>query len=63
MGLFCIWHDYRYWAIILFDTIPNPAYDLEAKVMDLEIYGKVLCQTFQDLLTCKSLYGFTLYLA
>ena len=30
----------------LFGTIPTPAYDLEVKVTDLEIYVKVLCQSF-----------------
>ena len=41
MELLYIWHDYRYWSNILFSTIPTPAYDLEVKVTDLEIYVKV----------------------
>ena len=45
MDLLYIWHDYKYWSKILFDTISTPAYDLEAKLMDLEIYVKVLHQT------------------
>ena len=46
MELLCIWHDYRNWSKILFGTIPTPAYDLEVKVTDLEIYVKVLRQSF-----------------
>ena len=46
MDLLYIWHDYRYWSKILFDIIPTPAYDLEVKVTDLEIYVKVLHQSF-----------------
>ena len=42
MELLYIWHDYRYWSKNLFGTIPTPAYDLEVKVTDLEIYVKVL---------------------
>ena len=42
MELLYIWHDYRYWSKILFDTIPTLAYDLEVKVTDLEIFVKVL---------------------
>ena len=42
MGIFCIWHDYRYCSKILFGTIPTPAYDLKVMVTDLEIYVKVL---------------------
>ena len=38
--------DYRYWSKILFGTIPSPAYDLEVNVTDLEIYVKVLRQSF-----------------
>ena len=38
MDLLYIWHDCRYWSKILFSTIPTPAYDLEAKVTDFEIY-------------------------
>ena len=53
MDLLYIWHGYRYCFKILFDTIPTPAYDLEAKVTDLEIYDEV----------SKSLYAFTLHLA
>ena len=36
MDLLYIWHGYRYWSKLLFDTIPTPAYDLEVKVMDSE---------------------------
>ena len=36
MDLLYIWHDGRYWSIILFDTILVPAFDLEVKAMDLE---------------------------
>ena len=46
MDLLYIWHDYRYLSKILFSTIPNPAYDLEGKLTDLEIYVKVLPQSF-----------------
>ena len=46
MELLYIWHDYRYWSKILFDTIPTPAYDLEVKVTELKIYVKVLCLSF-----------------
>ena len=46
-----------------FCTIPTPAYDLDVKVTDLEIYVKILHQSFKDLLICKSLHVFTLYLA
>ena len=60
MDLLYILHDYRYWSKILFGTIPTPAYDIEVKVTDLEIYVKVL---YQDLLITRSLHGFTLYLA
>ena len=42
MDFIYIWHGYRYLSKILFGTIPTPAYDLEVKVMDLEIYVKVL---------------------
>ena len=45
MDLLYILHD-RYWSKILFATIPAPAYDLEVKVTDLEIYVKVLRQSF-----------------
>ena len=38
MELLYIWHDYRYWSKILLGTIPDPAYDLEVKVIDLQIY-------------------------
>ena len=40
MDLLNTWHDYRYWCKILFGTIPTPAFDLEFKVRDLEIYVK-----------------------
>ena len=33
-------------AQILFGTIPTPAFGLKFKVKDLEIYVKVLCQSF-----------------
>ena len=46
MDLLHIWHEDRYWSKILFGIIPSPAYDLEFKVTDLEIYAKVLCQSF-----------------
>ena len=46
MELLYVWHDYRDWSKILFDTISAPIYDLEVKVADLEIYVKVLCQSF-----------------
>ena len=46
-----------------FGSIPTPAYDLEVKVTDLEIYVKVLLLSFKDLLISKSLHGFTFYLA
>ena len=42
---------------------PAPAYDLEVKVTDLEIYVKLLRQSFENLLISNSLHGFTLYLA
>ena len=37
---------YRCWSKILCGTIHTPAYDLEVKVTDLEIYIKVLLQSF-----------------
>ena len=46
MDLLYIWHGYRYWSNILFGTIPAPAYDLKVMVTDLEIYVKVLHQSF-----------------
>ena len=46
MELLYIWHDYRYWSKILFDTIPNPACNLAVNVTDLEIYFKVLHLSF-----------------
>ena len=46
MYLLYIWHDYRYWSKILFSTFRTLAYDLKVKVMDLEIYVKVLRQSF-----------------
>ena len=33
-----IWFGYRCWSKILWSTIRTPAYDLEVKVMDLEIF-------------------------
>ena len=42
MGLLYMWYDYRHLSKILFSLIPTPAYDLEVKVTDLEIYAKVL---------------------
>ena len=47
MDLLYILLDYIYWSKILFGTIHTPAYDLEVKVIDLEIYFKVLCQIFK----------------
>ena len=46
MELLYIWHDCRYWPKILIGTIPTPAYDLEVKILDLDIYVKVLYQSF-----------------
>ena len=46
MELLYIWHDYRYWSKILFSKIPTPAYDLEVKVTDFEIYVQVLHLSF-----------------
>ena len=50
MELLHIWHDYRYWSKIYFAAFPPPptppAYDIEFKVTDLEIYDKVLRQSF-----------------
>ena len=46
MDLLYIWHNYRYWSKILFGNILTSAYNLEVKVTDLEIYVKVLHQTF-----------------
>ena len=46
MDLLYIWHECRYWSKILFGTISNPADNLEVKVTDLEIYVKVLSQSF-----------------
>ena len=63
MDLLYISYDNRYWSKILFGTAPTPAYDLKVKVRDLEIYVKVLRQSFYDLLISKSLHGVTLYLA
>ena len=63
MDLLYIWHDYSYWSKVLFGTIPAPAYDLEVKVTDLEIYVKVLRQSFSDLIISKSLHEVTLCLA
>ena len=47
MDLLYSWHDNTYWSKILFGTIPTPAYDLEVKVTDFEIYVKVLRQSFK----------------
>ena len=53
MDLLYIKYDYRCWSKILFSTIHSPAYDLEVKVMDLEIYinknVKVIGQSFKTL--------------
>ena len=51
MDLLYIWYDNRCWSKILFGTTPFPAYPhpclwLEVKVTDLEIYVKVLRQSF-----------------
>ena len=46
MDLLYISDEYRYWSKILFGTSPTPAYDTEVKVTDLEIYVKVLRQSF-----------------
>ena len=43
MDLLYNWHDYRYLSKILFVTIPAPAYDLEVKVTDLEIFMLKFC--------------------
>ena len=48
MDLLYIWYDYKDWSKILFSTIPTTAYDLEVKVMDLEIYVRVLHQSFNE---------------
>ena len=47
MDLLYIWHDWKHWSKILFSTIPTPAYDLEIKVKDLEIYVKVCVKVFK----------------
>ena len=46
MDLVYIWQVYRYWSKILLRTSLTPAYDLEVKVTDFEIYVKVLRQRF-----------------
>ena len=46
MDLLYTWRDYRYWSKILLSTIPTPAYNLEGKVTDLDIYVKDLPQSF-----------------
>ena len=46
MDLLYIWHDYSYWSKILFGTSRTPVYDLEVKVTDIEIYVKILRQSF-----------------
>ena len=50
MDLLYIGHDYRYWSKNLFGTILTFAYDLEVKFKRLEIYVKVLHQSFEGLL-------------
>ena len=55
MDLLYIWHDYRYWSKSLFGTIPTPAYELEVKVTDLEIYVKILRQFLRSLNPCMEL--------
>ena len=42
MDLLYILYDNRYWSKSLFGTTHTPAYDFLVKVMDLEIYVKVL---------------------
>ena len=42
MDLLYIWFDNRYLSKMLFGTTPIPGYDLKVKVMDLEVYVKVL---------------------
>ena len=49
MDLVYIWTDHRYWSKIQLRTIHTPAHDKEVKVTDLEIYVKVLHQSFLDL--------------
>ena len=44
--LLYIWHDYRILIQNFIWHIPTLAYDLEVKVTDLEIYVKVLRQSF-----------------
>ena len=44
MDLLYIWHGYRYWSKISFDTIHTPAYDLV--IMDLEIHLKLCVRVF-----------------
>ena len=46
MDFIYIWYDYRCWSKIFLSTIHNSVYDLEVKVTDLEIYIKILCQSF-----------------
>ena len=46
MDLLYIWLDNRCWSKILFGTIHISAYELEVKVTDVEIYVKVLHQSF-----------------
>ena len=46
MDLLYIWYDNRYWSKILFGTTSTPAFDPKVKVIDLEIYVKVLRQSF-----------------
>ena len=45
MDLLYTWHVYTYWSKISLGTIPTP-YDVEVKVTDLDIYDKVLRQSF-----------------
>ena len=46
MDLVYIWYVYRCWSKILLNSIHIPAHDLEVKITDLEIYVKVLHQSF-----------------
>ena len=47
MDLLYIWHDYRLWSKLLLGTIPTTVYDLEVKVMYLEIYVKFCAKLFE----------------
>ena len=46
MDLLYMWQEYRYWSKILYGIISTPAYDLEVKITDLDIYVKILQQSF-----------------